>query len=180
MVDVGHSSMKQLMVTHCSIFSRCETVPDTSHVSKLLESSYPLFRSPFSSLLTESVLHSRHVDITLSSLPRETMSRHNRRRTRVGPKTCTSYQHATFVLPSSVKPLASKDPNARNSRRADVSAICWQNPYQSWQAREKKEKVEWERMKEERKRIFGGDGSDGEDDGLCWRMMDFFVRLDYL
>ena len=35
-------------------------------------------------------------------------------------------------------------------------------------------------MKEERKRIFGGDGSDEEDDGLCWRMMGFFVRLDYL
>ena len=33
MVDVGHSTMKQLMVTHCSIFLRCETVPDTSHVS---------------------------------------------------------------------------------------------------------------------------------------------------
>lgn len=108
------------------------------------------------------------------------MSRHNRRRTRVGPKTCTSYQHATFALSSSVKPLASKDPNARDPRRAYVSAICWHNPYHSWQAREKNEKVEWEGTKEERKRIFGGDGSDGEDDGLCWRMMDFFVRLDYL
>ena len=106
------------------------------------------------------------------------MSRHNRRRTRVGPKTYTSYQHATFTLPSSVKPLASKAPNARNPRRGDVSALSWHNPYQ--QAREKKEKVEWEIMKEERKRIFGGDGSEEEDDGLCWRMMDFFVRLEYL
>ena len=108
------------------------------------------------------------------------MSRHNRRRTRVGPKTCASYQHATFALPSSVKPSASKDPNARNPRRGDVSATCWHNPYQLWQPREKKERVEWERVEEERKRIFGGDGSDGEDDGLCWRMMDFFMRLDYL
>ena len=108
------------------------------------------------------------------------MSRHNRRRTRVGPKTCTSYQHATLALPSSVEPSASKDPNVRNLRQGDVSATCWHNPYQLWQPREKREKVERERVEEERKRIFGGDGSDGEDDGLCWRMMDFFVRLDYL
>ena len=108
------------------------------------------------------------------------MSRHNRRRTRVGPKTCTSYQHATFALPSYVKPSASKDSKARNLRRGDVFAICWQNTYRLWQRREKTEKVERESMEEERNRIFGGDGSDGEDDGLCWRMMDFFVRLDYL
>lgn len=41
-------------------------------------------------------------------------------------------------------------------------------------------KVDRGRVEEERKRIFGGDDSDGEDDGLCWSMMDFFVRLDYL
>ena len=58
MVDVCHSSMKQLLVTHCSNFLRCETVPDTNHVSKMLKSSYPLSRSPFPLFLTESVLHS--------------------------------------------------------------------------------------------------------------------------
>ena len=108
------------------------------------------------------------------------MSRHNRRRTRVGPKTCTSYQHATFALPSFVKPSASKDSKARNPRRGNVPSTCWQNTHRLWQPREKKEKVEWERVEEERKRIFGGDGSEEEDDGLCRSMMDFFVRLDYL
>ena len=108
------------------------------------------------------------------------MSRHNRRRTRVGAKACDSSQHATFPLPLSVKPSASKDPNARHARRGDVFATRRHVPYHLWQAKEKKEKIEWERAKEEWKRIFGGDGDDGEDDGLCWRMMDFFVRLDYL
>lgn len=44
--------------------------------------------------------------------------------------------------------------------------------------RQKKE--EYERLKEERKRIFGGDGTDREDDGLCSRMMCYFVSLKYL
>ena len=108
------------------------------------------------------------------------MSRHNRRRTRIGSKTCTSYQHDTLALPSSVNPSAPKDLNARDLRRGDVSATRWHNEYRLWQSRAKKEKIDRERVEEERKRIFGGDDTDGEDDGLCWRMMDFFVRLDYL
>ena len=108
------------------------------------------------------------------------MSRHNRRRTRGGPKACPSYRHDTFELPSSARPSASKIPDPRNPRRDDVFAKVWHDRYQAWQTREKRGRVEWERLKEERKRIFGGDGSDGEDDGLCLRMMDYFVRLDYL
>ena len=106
------------------------------------------------------------------------MSRHNRRRTRAGPKAYTSYQQATFELPSSANSSASTIPSARDPWRDD--ATDWHNPHQVWQARVKKESLEWERLGEERKRIFGGDGSDGEDNGICSRMMDFFVRLDYL
>lgn len=68
----------------------------------------------------------------------------------------------------------------RYARRNDLSAKHWHNRYLAWQVRVRKQKEESERLKEERKRIFGGDGNEAEDDGLCSRMMDYFVRLDYL
>lgn len=99
------------------------------------------------------------------------MSRHNRRRTRGGRKAFTYCQHDALELPSS---------DTRFARRSDLSARYWHNRYLAWQAREEKQKEEPERLRAERKRIFGGDGTAGEDDGLCWRMMDYFVKLDYL
>ena len=108
------------------------------------------------------------------------MSRHNRRRTRGGRKAFTYCQHDAFELPSSAEPSEPKIPDARFARRSDLSARYWHNRYLAWQAREEKQKEEQERLKAERKRIFGGDGTAGEDDGLCWRMMDYFAKLDYL
>ncbi len=108
------------------------------------------------------------------------MSRHNRRRTRSGPKIFTSSQCDACEPPSCTVPLESKPPNTRHPRRGDLSAKTWHNRYHVWQARERKQKEECERLEEDRKRIFGGDGNDDEDDGLCSRMMDYFVRLDYL
>jgi len=62
-----------------------------------------------------------------------------------------------------------------------LSARHWHNRYLAWQARERKQREERERLKAEQKRIFGGDSQDGDDeDGLCCRMMDFFVAMDYL
>lgn len=109
------------------------------------------------------------------------MSRHNRRRTRGGHKASASCQYNNaFELPSSADPLDSKFATARHHRRNGLSAKHWHNRYLAWQARESKQKEESERLMEERKRIFGGDSNDGEDDGLCLRMMDYFIRLDYL
>ena len=109
------------------------------------------------------------------------MSRHNRRRTRGGHKASASCPHDSFELPSSLDPPDSKLATARHPRRSDLSAKHWHNRYLAWQSREKRQKEECEKLKEDRKRIFGGDdGNDADDDGLCVRMMDYFVRLDYL
>lgn len=108
------------------------------------------------------------------------MSRHNRRRTRGEHKASASRQYDGFELPSSADPSDPKPPAVRHPRRNDLSAKHWHNRYLAWQARERKQKDECERLMQERKRIFGGDGNEEEDDGLCSKMMDYFVRLDYL
>lgn len=108
------------------------------------------------------------------------MSRHNRRRTRAGHSAPVSCQYDAFELPSSPVPSDTKLSPARRPRRNDLSAKNWHNRYLAWQVRERKQKEECERLREERKRIFGGDGHDGEDDGLCSSMMEYFQTLDYL
>ena len=115
------------------------------------------------------------------------MSRHNRRRTR-GHKVSHpdhQFQSDNFVLPSLSTLSTDSDPKLslpRYPRRNnDVSARHWHNRYLAWQARERKQKEERERLEKEQRRIFGGDGLDADDDeGLCGRMMDYFTGLDYL
>ena len=111
------------------------------------------------------------------------MSRHNRRRHRAGHRP----SHADFQLNSfELSPLSNNAPNInianpRFSNRNEISARHWRNRYLAWTARERKQVEEREKLKEERKRIFGGDSQDGDDaDGLCGRMMEFFVAMDYL
>ena len=108
------------------------------------------------------------------------MSRHNRRRTRGGRDASTSLQLHALELLYSTALSDFRPPTAKYLQRNDLSAKHWHNRYLAWQARDREQKDECQRLKEERKRIFGGDGNDGEDDGLCSRMMDYFVRLDYL
>ena len=108
------------------------------------------------------------------------MSRHNRRRTRGGQK-AFNIPHNNFDIPSF--PTTEAPPKLlapRHLRRNEISAKHWQNRYLAWQARERKQKEERDRLIEEQQRIFGGDSEDGDDEGLCGRMMDYFVRLDYL
>lgn len=113
------------------------------------------------------------------------MSRHNRRRHRTGHK--ASYagsQSNGFELPL----LAAETPESKLSmprylkRSHDLSARHWHNRFLAWQSRERKQGEERERLLKEQKRIFGGDSQDGDgdDDGLCTKMMDYFVGLDYL
>lgn len=118
--------------------------------------------------------------ITFSPLFTHKMSRHNRRRTRGGHSAPVSYQHDAFELPSSAAPPDSRLPTARRPRRNDLSAKHWHNRYLAWQAKERTQKEEYQKIREERKRIFGGDSNDGEDDALCSNMMDYFTTLDYL
>lgn len=111
------------------------------------------------------------------------MSRHNRRRTRASHKAFhPGFQSNSFELPfSSTGSPAPKTSNPRHLRSNDLSAKHWHNRYLAWQVRERKQNEERERLKEEQNRIFGGDSQDGEDeDGLCNKMMDFFVAMDYL
>ena len=108
------------------------------------------------------------------------MSRRNRRRTRGRHKVFTSYQNEAFELPCSTNPSESKLLDAGYAGQSDLCAKYWHNRYQAWQARLGPQKAEWERLKEKRRRIFGGDIDDDEDDGLCIKMMDYFMRLDYL
>lgn len=109
------------------------------------------------------------------------MSRHNRRRTR-SKASHPDLQIDGFELPS----LPTETPNSkllspRHLRPNDLSARHWHNRFVAWQARERKRREERDRLEEKQKWIFGGDSQDGDDDdGLCTKMMDYFVGLDYL
>ena len=112
------------------------------------------------------------------------MSRHNRRRNRAGHKASS---HFDFQLDNFERPvLRAELPdsmvlNPKHPRRNDLSARHWHNRYLAWQTREKRQTEERNKLKEEQKRIFGGDSQDGEEaEGLCGKMMDFFASMDYL
>ncbi|KAL9128293.1 MAG: hypothetical protein Q9217_002998 [Psora testacea] len=110
------------------------------------------------------------------------MSRHNRRRTRGGRK-ASKFSANSFELPSIAESPDSMPlcPQLR-PRRIDLSAArLWHNRFLAWQTRERTLKEERQRLRQEQKRIFGGDSQDGEDDdGLCSKMMEYFGGLDYL
>ena len=109
------------------------------------------------------------------------MSRHNRRRTRAGHK-ASNHQSNNFELPSLAEPSDAR-PSASHLRpkRNDLTARHWHNRYIAWQARERRQREEKERLRQEQRRIFGGDSQDGEEeDGLCSKMMEYFGGLDYL
>ena len=168
-------------------------------IPSILETMTLTTKGNFSLLLVHNTLHLSLFIFSLLSLTKSallllyshlgtdfppsllnTMSRHNRRRTRAGHKVSTSGHYEAFELLSFADTSESKPLTARYPRRSDLAAQHWRNGYLAWQSRERKQKVEYEKLREERNRIFGGDGNDGEGDGLCSRMMDYFVRLDYL
>ena len=116
------------------------------------------------------------------------MSKRNRRRTRGGARKSVSMsmmmQPDSFELPGLHDP---PDPSSRAAmnpqiRRNDITARHWHNRYIAWQVRERRQKEEQERLKQEQRRIFGGDSQDGGEDAdsLCSSMMAFFDGLDYL
>ena len=66
------------------------------------------------------------------------------------------------------------------SKRNDLSARHWHNRYVLWRARERKQREEAEKLLAERKRIFGGENEEEDNDGLCSNMMEYFVGLDFI
>ena len=130
------------------------------------------------------------------------MSRHNRRRTRhphphnhkASPSPHPGFQSHQYencqspplsfqaaIAPEVKIPLGPRYwPHRRGNN--DVSARHWHNRYLAWQVREKRQREERERLREEERRIFGGeDGDGGDGDGaLARRMLEFFGGLDFL
>ena len=122
------------------------------------------------------------------------MSRHNRRRNRGGHKSSLP-NHNSMDL-STVPPLepiatlgfhqsslvASKSLPSHNTHRNNASARHWHNRYMAWQARERRQREEKASLEAEKKRIFGDadDDSNGDDEELCKRMMEYFVGLDFI
>lgn len=111
------------------------------------------------------------------------MSRHNRRRIRGGHRPSqASFQPDNFQIPS----LGSNDftslapPLQAHVSRGDLNAKHWHNRYIAWQNRDRKQKEERQRLIEDRKRIFGGDTDEGDDEGLCHKMLEYFTGLDYI
>ena len=111
------------------------------------------------------------------------MSKRNRRRTRGGGRK-TSMQLDHFELSGLSEPpdLSPRMIAPLQHRRNDLSARHWLNRYVAWQARERRQQEEHERLKREQRRIFGGDSQDGDEDAdyLCSSMMAFFDGLEYL
>ena len=111
------------------------------------------------------------------------MSRHNRRRIRSGHKPSgNSYQRDNFQLPPSDFPAGNylAPPLQAHTKKGDLTAKHWHNRYIAWQNREKKQKEERQKLMEDRKRIFGGDSDEGDDEDLCVKMLEYFSGLDYI
>lgn len=118
------------------------------------------------------------------------MSRHNRRRTRGGNKATYPPPEPLFTISPTTESLCPTDlrshmlpfrpPNSRQ-RSSDLTARHWHNRFIAWKARERRQKEEAKKLDEERRRIFGGEGDETEEDGwLCGRMMEVFDGLDYM
>ena len=126
------------------------------------------------------------------------MSRHNRRRNRGGHKhhgiplplhTFDSPSGPfTFDNPSTPSTHTSSSPSTPSyippshppGRRTSLSLRHWHNRYMAWQVRERRQKDEREKLEAEKRRIFGGNEDEGEDDGLCVKMLEYFGGLDFI
>ncbi|MCJ1361887.1 hypothetical protein MMC16_000988 [Acarospora aff. strigata] len=105
------------------------------------------------------------------------MSRHNRRRTRGGSKFASSlYIRDEFDAQSLV--VEKNPPVAPYTRQTELNARHWHNRYTAWQLRDKRQREEKDKLEAEQRRICGGEV--GDDLSLCYRMLEYFVSLDYM
>lgn len=130
------------------------------------------------------------------------MSRHNRRRTRghhthkpYGMSAQLLHPFATAATPAPKQPPLPSPQNltVASFRRPGwgggdgqgahtLVARHWHNRYLAWQTRERRQREERLALEAEKRRIFGEDDKEGEgeDDGLCERMMEYFGGLDFI
>lgn len=113
------------------------------------------------------------------------MSRHNRRRTRGGHKLSDISLRQSYLNFSSTSITPIKSPNCAPSvqllsRRNDLSTRHWHNRYLAWQVRERRQLEEREKLEVEQRRIFGGENGEGDEDGLCYKMLEYFGSLDFI
>ena len=115
------------------------------------------------------------------------MSRHHRRRTRGSQRVSTIlFRHDGLTSPTNHQLAESASPGFSSpltrtiSRRNDVTARHWFNRYVVWQNRDRKQCEERDKLLLEQRRIFGGESDEGDEDGLCSRMLEFYGGLDYL
>ena len=113
------------------------------------------------------------------------MSRHNRRRNRGG----RNHSDIPFrqIAPSLLSGISfttapPSAPTAYRTRtgRNDVSARHWHNRYVAWQARDRRQTEERLELELLQRRIFGGEKGEGDEDGLCLRMAEYFGSLDFI
>lgn len=110
--------------------------------------------------------------------------RHNRRRTRLRPRnrvnrsiSSTGFQPPPS-LPSSnlLLPPSVLTPSAYH---IEPIAPIWPSAFDSWQARGYLQREAASSVEEdEHYRLFGGEP--GDDPSLCYKMLDYFGRLDYI
>lgn len=67
----------------------------------------------------------------------------------------------------------------RSSKKSGtVTAQHWQNRYNAWQRRDQAQKTEATKLEAEQYWLFGGEP--GDDETLCYKMMEYFGGLDYI
>ena len=114
------------------------------------------------------------------------MSRHNRRRTRPVRYSCgilvspTNFDLPTRCLAESCDLDRLAPPLQTFVRRGDASAQHWHNRFVAWKNRERRQREERQQLMEERKRLFGGESEEGDESGLCSKMLEYFEGLDYI
>lgn len=105
------------------------------------------------------------------------MSRHNRRRTRIRHKAHTasnfeSPAHCKAGYPEVTLSAVSLQDFIHSRYIATTHCHSAQIAWQDLETRQREER--------QRKRIFGGESDEGDEDGICSRMMEFFNGLDYI
>lgn len=64
------------------------------------------------------------------------------------------------------------------TKPVDLTGRQWQNGFTAWQKRERTLRQEAASLEAEQYRLFGGEP--GDDEALCYKMLEYFGGLDYI